>query len=104
MIWRDQHCLLWSTKFTDMPDSPVKDPSRTLPDIAPAGPKRPDGAVDPAAGVYFRKGFGLKGAVQEELASDYNGRLVDLLREREFTLQVGGVTVRLAREFGFCYG
>jgi 4-hydroxy-3-methylbut-2-enyl diphosphate reductase len=54
--------------------------------------------------VYFRKGFGLKTEVQGELASDYNGHLVDLLRERDFRLSAGDVTVRLAREFGFCYG
>ena len=54
--------------------------------------------------TYFRKGFGLKADVQGELASDYNGRIVDLLREHENTLVVGDVTVRLASEFGFCYG
>jgi 4-hydroxy-3-methylbut-2-en-1-yl diphosphate reductase len=54
--------------------------------------------------TYFRKGFGLKSDVQETLSSDYTGRLVDLLRAREFTLSAGGVTVRLAKEFGFCYG
>ena len=86
-----------------MTDSPVKDSASTLPDIAPAGPTRRP-AVEPVAEVYFRKGFGLKAEVQEELASDYNGRLVDLLREREFALTAGEVTVRLAREFGFCYG
>jgi 4-hydroxy-3-methylbut-2-enyl diphosphate reductase len=54
--------------------------------------------------TYYRKGFGLKTEVQGELATDYDGRLVDLLREREFTLTAGDVTIRLAREFGFCYG
>jgi 4-hydroxy-3-methylbut-2-enyl diphosphate reductase len=54
--------------------------------------------------TYFRKGFGLKAEVQDELAADYDGRIVDLLRRGDFTLQVGDVTVRLAREFGFCYG
>ena len=54
--------------------------------------------------TYVRKGFGLKSEVQETLASDYTGQLVDLLRSREFSLSVGGTTVRLAREFGFCYG
>jgi len=58
----------------------------------------------PVTDVYFRKGFGLKAEVQAELASDYSGRLVDLLRERDFCLQAGDTTVRLAREFGFCYG
>src|SRR5260221_14660861 len=87
-----------------MPDSPVKDAASGFPAIAPAGPTRRPGAVDSSTEVYFRKGFGLKAEVQEDLATDYNGRLVDLLREREFTLTAGDVTVRLAREFGFCYG
>ena len=54
--------------------------------------------------TYVRKGFGLKAEVQETLAQDYSGQLVDLLRARDHTLTAGGVTVRLAREFGFCYG
>jgi 4-hydroxy-3-methylbut-2-enyl diphosphate reductase len=54
--------------------------------------------------TYFRKGFGLKTEVQETLSSDYTGHLVDLLRARDFTLSAGEVTVRLAKEFGFCYG
>jgi 4-hydroxy-3-methylbut-2-enyl diphosphate reductase len=54
--------------------------------------------------TYFRKGFGLKADVQGELSADYNGRVVDTLREQDYTLVVGDVTVRLAREFGFCYG
>jgi 4-hydroxy-3-methylbut-2-en-1-yl diphosphate reductase len=54
--------------------------------------------------TYFRKGFGLRAQVQDELAADYEGRLVNLLREREYSLTIGDVTVRLAREFGFCYG
>ena len=54
--------------------------------------------------TYFRKGFGLKAEVQGELAADYDGRIVDLLKSRDFTLEVGDVTIRLAREFGFCYG
>ncbi len=60
-------------------------------------------AVDPAT-TYFRKGFGLKTEVQSSLASDYSGQLVDLLRERDYQLTAGGVTVHLAHEFGFCYG
>ena len=59
---------------------------------------------DSTASTYFRKGFGLKAEVQTVLDSDYDGRLVDLLRERDYTLSAGGVTVKLAREFGFCYG
>jgi 4-hydroxy-3-methylbut-2-enyl diphosphate reductase len=54
--------------------------------------------------TYYRKGLGLKAEVQDDIAADYTGWVVDILREREFTLTVGDVTVRLAREFGFCYG
>ena len=53
---------------------------------------------------YFRKGFGLGADVRETLAADYGGHIVDVLRERDYTLTIGDVTVRLAREFGFCYG
>ena len=54
--------------------------------------------------TYFRKGFGLKDAIGGQLASDYASAIVDLLRARNHTLEVGPVTFRLAREFGFCYG
>ena len=54
--------------------------------------------------TYFRKGFGLKADVQSELSADYNGRVVDTLREHDYTLVVDDVTIMLAREFGFCYG
>src|SRR6267154_6270533 len=54
--------------------------------------------------TYFRKGFGLKSEIQSELDSDYTGHLVDLLKERNYSLTAGDVTIRLAKEFGFCYG
>jgi len=54
--------------------------------------------------TYFRKGFGLKSEIQSELASDYTGHLVDLLKARDYTLTVDDLTIRLAKEFGFCYG
>ena len=55
-------------------------------------------------GTYFRKGFGLKGAIEEQRDADYHSGLVELLRARDYTLEVGPLTFRLAREFGFCYG
>src|SRR5438270_1205262 len=77
----------------------------------------PDGAAAPTprnmqasppngtgGATYFRKGFGLKSEIQSELAADYTGHLVDLLKAREYTLTAGDVTIRLAKEFGFCYG
>ncbi len=60
--------------------------------------------MPPAENTYVRKGFGLKAEVEGVLASDYSGHLVELLRSGNFTLSTGGVTVRLAHEFGFCYG
>ena len=62
----------------------------------------PPNGTGPA--TYFRKGFGLKAEIQSELNSDYTGHLVDLLKAREYTLTKDDVTIRLAKEFGFCYG
>ena len=46
----------------------------------------------------------MKSEIQSELDSDYTGHLVDLLKDRDYTLTAGDVTIRLAKEFGFCYG
>jgi len=54
--------------------------------------------------TYFRKGFGLKDAIEGALTSDYHSRVVDAVREHGYALTVGDLTFRLAREFGFCYG
>jgi len=59
---------------------------------------------DTGSPTYFRKGFGLGADVQKTLVADYAGHLVDLLRARDYTLSAGNTTVRLAKEFGFCYG
>src|ERR1043166_6512228 len=53
---------------------------------------------------YYRKGFGLKGEIEGELAADYSGEIVDYLRTHDYVLTEGDLTIRLAREFGFCYG
>ena len=54
--------------------------------------------------TYFRKGFGLKGAIEGELVADYHSRVVDAIRGAGHSVSVGDLTFRLAREFGFCYG
>ena len=74
--------------------------------ITPEAGGKPTGNMQgsTAGGTYFRKGFGLKSEIQAELASDYTGQLVDLLQAREYTLTAGDLTIRLAKEFGFCYG
>src|SRR5437660_8192513 len=38
------------------------------------------------------------------MVTDYHSRVVDAVRGAGFSLTVGDVTFRLAREFGFCYG
>lgn len=53
---------------------------------------------------YYRTGFGLKGEIHGTLVSDYNSALVNEVRSRGYALTAGSLTVRLAREFGFCYG
>lgn len=53
---------------------------------------------------YYRRGFGLRREVADTLAVDYHSRLVDLIRENDYALEVGDLTFRLAREFGFCFG
>lgn len=54
--------------------------------------------------TYFRRGFGLKGAITPQLTADYHSAVIEALRANQYTLQVGDLTFRLAREFGFCYG
>ena len=54
--------------------------------------------------TYFRRGFGLKSAIEGALAADYHSRVVDAVRQRGYVLTVGDLTFKLAREFGFCYG
>src|SRR3954469_17027255 len=68
-----------------------------------AGPTGNMQATAPS-GTYFRKGFGLKSEILAELASDYTGQFVDRLLAREYSLTAGDITIRLAKEFGFCYG
>ena len=53
---------------------------------------------------YHRKYFGLKKEVAPVLEETYASKLVDLLRLKGYEVSFGGVTVRLATEFGFCVG
>jgi 4-hydroxy-3-methylbut-2-enyl diphosphate reductase len=87
-----------------MADTTVKGLQTSITSPAPESGREAGKLQGNTPEVYFRKGFGLKAEIQDELAADYDGRLVDLLRERDYTLVTGEVTVRLAREFGFCYG
>ncbi|MGH9258660.1 MAG: 4-hydroxy-3-methylbut-2-enyl diphosphate reductase [Acidimicrobiales bacterium] len=54
--------------------------------------------------TYYRKGFGLRSAIAGTLAADYHSRVVDAVRAAGYRLEIGDLTLRLARELGFCYG
>ena len=54
--------------------------------------------------TYFRKGFGLKDEVRPRIEAEYHSALVEEIRAKGYQAQFGEVTVRLAEEFGFCYG
>src|SRR5688500_4339130 len=58
--------------------------------------------------TYFRRGFGLRKQIEPLIRSEYHSALVERIRERGYEDSWGEgdarVTVRLAEEFGFCYG
>jgi len=54
--------------------------------------------------TYFQKGFNLKGAVRPQLAASYHSQVVERLKELGYFARAGEVRIKLAREFGFCYG
>ena len=54
--------------------------------------------------LLYRKGFGLKHAVADELARDYHSQLVAQIRNANYQLEAGRLAICLAQEFGFCYG
>lgn len=43
-------------------------------------------------------------AVQAQVLSHYRSELVDRIRARGGVVSAGGLTIKLAKEFGFCYG
>jgi 4-hydroxy-3-methylbut-2-enyl diphosphate reductase len=58
--------------------------------------------------TYFRRGFGLRKQIEPLIRSEYHSALVERIRARGYQDTWGEgenrVTVRLAEEFGFCYG
>jgi 4-hydroxy-3-methylbut-2-en-1-yl diphosphate reductase len=53
---------------------------------------------------YHRKGFGHQADVAIVLESEYQSNLIQEIRDRNYTLTRGDVTIRLAESFGFCWG
>jgi 4-hydroxy-3-methylbut-2-en-1-yl diphosphate reductase len=54
--------------------------------------------------TYFRRGLGLKKEIEPVLAAEYHSALVEDIRARGYIATFGDITLRLARDFGFCYG
>ncbi|MEX1258839.1 MAG: 4-hydroxy-3-methylbut-2-enyl diphosphate reductase [Gemmatimonadota bacterium] len=54
--------------------------------------------------TYFRRGFGLKDEVRPVIEAEYHSAVVEDIRAHGYRRTFGDVTVRLAEEFGFCYG
>jgi 4-hydroxy-3-methylbut-2-enyl diphosphate reductase len=56
-------------------------------------------------GELYRKGLGQKAEVKEKLAEDFHhSAVVRHIKENGFNLEADGLTLRMAREMGFCYG
>lgn len=53
---------------------------------------------------YHRKGFGHEAEVATQLQSEYQSNLIQEIRDNNYRLQRGDVTIRLAQAFGFCWG
>jgi 4-hydroxy-3-methylbut-2-enyl diphosphate reductase len=54
--------------------------------------------------TYFQKGFGLKSEVGPVLARTYQSPVVETLKASGYEASAGGIHIKLAKEFGFCYG
>lgn len=52
----------------------------------------------------IRKSFGLKKEILPQLQASYHSSLITKIKEENYQLSQGRLTVKLAREFGFCYG
>ncbi len=53
---------------------------------------------------YHRKGFGHQAEVTEEINLEYQSSLIQEIRQSNYQLQRGDVTIHLAEAFGFCWG
>jgi 4-hydroxy-3-methylbut-2-en-1-yl diphosphate reductase len=53
---------------------------------------------------YNRRGFGHQAEVATQLQSEYQSNLIQLIRDHNYILQRGDVTIHLAQAFGFCWG
>ena len=53
---------------------------------------------------YHRKGFGHQAEVATQLQSEYQSNLIEEIRNNNYSLTRGDLTITLAQAFGFCWG
>jgi 4-hydroxy-3-methylbut-2-enyl diphosphate reductase len=53
---------------------------------------------------YHRRGFGHDAEVAGTMNTEYQSDLIQTIRDRNYRLQRGDVTIHLAESFGFCWG
>ena len=53
---------------------------------------------------YHRKGFGHQTEIATQLNSEYQSDLIQQIRDSNYTLTRGNITIHLAQSFGFCWG
>lgn len=53
---------------------------------------------------YHRKGFGHEAEVATVMETAYQSSLIQQIRDNNYRLERGAVTIRLAQAFGFCWG
>jgi 4-hydroxy-3-methylbut-2-enyl diphosphate reductase len=53
---------------------------------------------------YHRKGFGHQDEVAGVMDREYQSSLIQEIRDRNYQLQRGAITIHLAESFGFCWG
>src|SRR5437899_12476016 len=63
----------------------------------------PEAPVAPAQKVNLRRPDIME-AVQAQVLSHYRSELVERIRASGHILSAGDLTIKLAKEFGFCYG
>ncbi len=53
---------------------------------------------------YHRRGFGNEAEIAEVLNTEYQSNLIQTIRNNNYILEQGDVTIHLAESFGFCWG
>ena len=67
-------------------------------------PTPPTNTLPYAKDGLIRRSFGLKSEIMEDLDTDYHSVITTRIRENGNRWEMGGLRLRLAAEFGFCYG